>query len=77
MSTASILARLARLEKALNLEEPEDDGAGERVRRMLETMATNMRAAPGWKELPPDPSGGRLRALIEAARAAKAKAEPA
>jgi hypothetical protein len=53
MNTASILARLARLERALHLDEPDHDRSLEQVLKQLDIMGERMRAQPGWK--PPTP----------------------
>jgi hypothetical protein len=64
-STASILARLARLEKALHLEDFGDDGSLEQVLKQLSIIASRRREAPGWR-----PCGVSLAVLVEKARAA-------
>jgi hypothetical protein len=75
MSTlAAILRRLDALEARLAAPATVDRSA-EQVMAQINLIAERMRAAPDWKEPPPDPSGSRLSKLIEACRAAKAAAE--
>jgi nucleoside-diphosphate-sugar epimerase len=64
-STASILARLARLEKALHLEEPVEIDTRD-VRRTLDLICERRRAQAGWK-----PSDVGLAEVIAQARAAE------
>lgn len=65
MSMASIMARLERIERKLNLAEPADDNAAAMrdVRRQLDLIAERRRAQPGWQ-----PSGVSVAVLIEVCR---------
>jgi hypothetical protein len=72
MSTASILARLARLERALHIDEPVDDRSREQVLKQLDIMGDRMRAEPGWTEPTPEQIEKTKRdfvAMMEAMRA--------
>jgi hypothetical protein len=50
---SQILARLDRLERALHLDEPEDNHALERLMAEMDLTAARLRASPDWRDPTP------------------------
>jgi hypothetical protein len=67
MSTASILRRLERIERALNLADEEPFDWGPTLIAQMATIRERLKAS-GHARPPGPPSGSRLSVLIEAAR---------
>jgi hypothetical protein len=69
MSVAPILARLDRLERALRIDEPEDNHALEHILAALDLIAERNKRTPGWAEPTPEQLAASL-AEFEAMMAA-------